>query len=201
MDATRLWCLRHAESLDNAAGVVSNTGPGRGLTEAGQVQAAAAAEALRAERITAVYASPARRAQETAAIVAGSFRLRPRTRPGLVECGVGVCEGRADAAARTLCTELVRAWVVDGDLDARISGGDSGRELSAKVTATLAGVADAHPGQSVAVVSHVAALTVGLMALCAQLRPNVVWGRPLPHAVPFLITYDRGTWQCPTWPA
>jgi broad specificity phosphatase PhoE len=123
-----------------------------------------------------------------------------RVEPGLVECGIGECEGSTDAASQTRCVDLLRAWIVDGDLEARIPGGDSGRELSTRVTAALTAVAAAHAGRSVIVVSHVAALTVGLLALCADLRPAAVWGRPLPHATPVLVRPGRGGWSCASWP-
>src|SRR5262249_53880518 len=66
------------------------------------------------------------------------------------------------------------------------------------VTAAIQQIADAHPGETVAVVGHVASLTVVLARLCAL--EVTVWGAPLPHARPFLVEWDGRTWHCPAWP-
>ncbi len=54
------------------------------------------------------------------------------------------------------------------------------------------------PGETVAVVGHVASLTVALGRLCALgVR---IWGTPLPLAEPFLVEWDGQAWHCPAWP-
>jgi broad specificity phosphatase PhoE len=67
------------------------------------------------------------------------------------------------------------------------------------VTAAFQKIASAHPGETVAVVGHVASLTVALGRLCSL--GSGVWGTPLPHARPFLVEWDGQAWHCPAWPA
>ncbi len=58
------------------------------LTTRGWAQARAAAEALARERVDAIYVSPLRRAQETAAPLAAAVGIAPVTVPALAEIGV-----------------------------------------------------------------------------------------------------------------
>lgn len=198
----RIWCLRHGESTDNVARMLSaSDGPGGPLTDTGRAQAATAAAVLRTERVAAVYSSPALRATQTAEILTGALGIDgPRVTPALLECNVGICEGRSDGAAHQLCYETMRAWIARRDLAARTPGGESGHEVADRVTAALQEVRDRHAGQNVAVVSHVAALTVAVMTLCPDLAPIEVWGHPLPQATPLLLTDSGGRWRVPAWP-
>ncbi len=100
----------------------------------------------------------------------------------------------------TTCTaDVLRAWVIEQDLGQRGAGGETGHQVVARVTAALQQIASAHPGETVAVVGHVASLTVALGRLCSL--GAGVWGTPLPHARPFLVEWDGQAWHCPTWPA
>lgn len=200
MDAVRVMCLRHGESTDNAAGVLSGRPPGAPLSVLGRAQAERAVPVLRRERVVAVYSSSARRAAQTAGIAAAGLGVPTAQAPGLEEYGLGECEGATDSAALTRCVSVMRGWIVAGDLDARLPAGESGRQVADRFVGALRGIADRHRGQTVAVVSHVGTLTIGLMALCAGLGPEQVWGAILPHATPFAVDFDGSTWRCQQWP-
>ena len=97
-----------------------------------------------------------------------------------------------------LTAEALRAWVVERELGRRATDGETGCEVVARVAAAFQKIAAAHPGETVAVVGHVASLTVALGWLCS-LGP-AVWGTPLPHGRPFLVEWDGQAWYCSTWP-
>jgi broad specificity phosphatase PhoE len=182
-DRVRVWCLRHAESEANAE--VSGAGNDSRLTDLGRHQALEAAQKLAAEPLTRIYSSTARRARQTAELLAPTPGLRITAMPELVEVH---------------CTaEVLRAWVIEQDLGQRAADGETGHEVVARVTAAFQQIASAHPGGTVAVVGHVASLTVALGRLCGL--GAAVWGTPLPHARPFLVAWDSNAWHCPTWPA
>jgi broad specificity phosphatase PhoE len=179
----RVWCLRHGEPEANAG--VPGVGNDSRLTELGRRQAVDVAQELAAEPIVAVYSSMALRARQTAALLATARRLDVTPLPELVE---------AECTA-----EQLRAWVVEEELGRCAEDGETGNACVARVTAVFERIARAHPGETVAVVGHVASLTVALARLCAL--GATVWGTALPNARPFLVEWDGRTWRCPAWPA
>ena len=118
--------------------------------------------------------------------------------PDLAEVGIGGHEGTHDPAIHTQTADVLRAWIIDEDLNRRVADGESGHEVVARVQAAFQRIAATHPGETVAVVGHVASLTVTLGRLCSL--GATVWGTPLAHARPFLIEHDTTTWHCPAWP-
>jgi broad specificity phosphatase PhoE len=183
-DRVRIWCLRHAESEHVTIGTAGAV-PTAPLTARGRHQAVDAAQQLAAEPISRIYSSIALRARQTAALLAARRSLRITAMPELIE--VGVTAG------------VLRAWVVEQDLGQRAADGETGHQVVARVTAAFQTIASTHPGETVAVVGHVASLTVALGRLC--FLGSGVWGTPLPHARPFLVEWDGQVWHCPTWPA
>jgi broad specificity phosphatase PhoE len=185
----RVWCLRHGESEANAGvpGAISDSG----LTELGRRQVMAAAQELEAEPIAGIYASTLVRARQTAELLATALgaasagRAVPAitTMPELMEVG---------------CTaEELRAWVVEGDLGRRAADGETGQQALARVAAAFGKFASAHPGKTVAVVGHVAILSLAAARLWGL--GAAVWGAPLPNARPFLVEWDGRAWRCQTW--
>jgi broad specificity phosphatase PhoE len=193
----RVWCLRHGESrnvTDNVAGAV----PSAPLTERGHEQAALAARTLANERIGAVYSSSALRARQTAQPLATAARVEVRALPDLLEVGIGRHEGSSDPDVRRQTADVLRSWVVDNDLTQQVADGETGFAVTARMGKVFQAIAEQHRGETVAVIGHVASLTVALGQLCTL--GAAVWGTPLPHARPFLIEWDGSTWRCPSWP-
>jgi len=123
-------------------------------------------------------------AEQTAELLATVLTVDVATMPELVEVGVSA--------------HMLRAWIVEQDLGPRVADGESVHQVVARVTAAFQKIVSTHPGETVAVVGHVASLTVTLGHLCAL--GAQVWGTPLPHARPFLVEWDGQAWHCPTWP-
>ena len=193
----RAFCLRHGESenvLTRTAGVL----PRAPLTEAGRRQARAAAEMLGGESVAAIYSSTAVRAVDTAGIIGELLGVETVSTTALLEVSIGGAEGSTDPAIGSLTAAVLRGWIVDGDLDARVADGESGHEVVARVSTALTAIATAHPDRTVIVVGHVSSLTVTLIELCNL--GGKPWGRPLPHAVPFLVEHADGRWACASWP-
>lgn len=196
---TTFYCLRHGESEDNVARVYASAPPGRSLTRRGRTQAVAARDLLADQRLAAVYTSTAARAEQTGAILADDGRP-VHAIPELLEYGIGTLEGTEIPDHDDAGLAVLRAWITEGDLTARVPGGESGEEVRHRFAVTMTTIATVHAGRTVAVVSHVGTLTVGLLALCADLGPDDVWGHPLPCATPLTVTYTGSTWHCGPWP-
>ncbi len=196
-DPARLFCLRHGESenvLTGTAGVL----PTSPLTPNGWDQAVAAAEVLGPESIAMVYSSTAIRARDTAGIIARILGVQTIQMPELLEVGIGSAEGATDPATRTSTADVLRTWIVGRDLSAQVADGETGHQVVTRVCSALTTIAANHRGQTVAVVGHVASLTVALNELCHL--GGTAWGAPLPHAVPFLVEQDGSSWRCAAWP-
>lgn len=180
-------CLRHGESENVLLGA-SGQVPGAPLTALGREQA----RAVRLAGITHAYPSATVRARQTAELLG----VPVTELAGLGEVGVGSREGAVDAGLRRETADVLRAWVVDGDLDRRVGDGEPGHEVLARMTAAVELIADR--GGRPVVVGHVASLTVLVSVLCGL--GDAVWGSPLPHAVPFVLRRVGSGWRCPQWP-
>ncbi len=180
-------CLRHGESENVLLGV-SGQVPGAPMTALGRQQA----RVVRLPGITRAYPSATVRAWQTAELLG----VPVTELAGLGEVGVGSREGVVDAGLRRETADVLRAWVVDGDLDRRVGDGESGHEVLARMTAAVELIADR--GGRPVLVGHVASLTVLVSVLCGL--GDEVWGAPLPHAVPFVLRRDGSGWHVQGWP-
>lgn len=169
------------------------TDHGGSLTPLGRRQAAGLADALRDRRVAHVWCSTMSRAVKTAEIADAGLGVGVTTREALREIGCG------DHAGAPLSEDPFRptfaAWL-DGDLDARIDGGESGREVVDRMRGVLQEVADAHPGETALVVSHggVLSLAVPLLGGLTE-RPA-----PLASCACVELEIDADAWVCRSWP-
>lgn len=195
---TRIRCLRHCQSQNVLDGVCGEQTLAP-LTKAGWAQARAVAARLALEPIGRVYTSAALRARQTAEVIATTLRVNLAIMPELAEVGIGEQEGATDPVTRRRTAEVLHAWIVDGDLDARVADGETGHQVTQRMVTAFTTIATAHPGRTVAVVGHVASLTTGLATLCSQLGSRT-WGRPLPPGHPVTVEHHQHTWTCRDWP-
>jgi probable phosphoglycerate mutase len=107
------------------------------LNDTGRAQAERLAVMLQDEQLAAVYSSDLRRARETAEIVAHALGLPLAADPRLREIDVGSWQGRTRA-----------------EIDGASWDGETYDDHRARSVAALVGIAAAHPGARVLVVSH-----------------------------------------------
>jgi len=126
-----IYCIRHGQSTYNAEGRIQGQSDvplsplGRRQAEA---MAHALAEAMAGRRPDAIFASPLRRALETARPLADRFELPLQTDPRLKEIHAGVFQDRIHAEIEREYPGHLPRWR-SGDLDYRMPGGESRREL------------------------------------------------------------------------
>jgi broad specificity phosphatase PhoE len=185
----RLILIRHGESVANAERRFTH-GPEEPLSERGRTEARARAEALR-ERIRpeALYASPFRRALDTARIIGDRFGLEPVVVEELREQFFGDLHGQPyDALDGVIDRAGVARW------DYRPPGGESLREVAARVGPALDRIAGTHAGRDIVVVSHggvmaaVRAYVEGAFGAAPWLSPNVGG---------FVVFHREGAYQAP----
>lgn len=191
----RLYLARHGESQANVEGVFSNRDVEHQLTESGLWQARALAEWLEPKGVSAVYASPIRRAQQTAGAVSARVGVPVVTCEELREVDVGDLEGRRDEEAWAVYHDVVRRWR-RGELEARFPGGEDGFRANERVTGILSEIASRHPAESVAVIGHGEVLSQVLGRL-VEPPPGVGAGLSVCGVV--VADHLDGVWSCACW--
>jgi len=160
---TRIFLVRHGATLltaeDRFAG--STNIP---LSEEGREQASRLAERLRDQLITAIYASPMERTQETADILARPHGLQVQLRDGLREISHGHWEGLTREEVERQFPSEADDWDQDPYTFAP-PGGESGLAVTARALPVLIEIVRAHCGKSVLVVSHKATIRLLLSSL------------------------------------
>lgn len=122
-----LYLVRHGQSTYNAQGRIQGQSDSS-LSALGQKQALAVARAMAGLPIEALYASPLRRAFQTAEPLSEALGLAIRTDAQLKEVNAGIFEGclREDVE-KEYPNELAR-WR-SGEVDYQLPGGESRRDL------------------------------------------------------------------------
>ncbi|WP_411708690.1 bifunctional RNase H/acid phosphatase [Corynebacterium sp. LaCa116] len=148
----RFILLRHGQTAMSAAKQYSGRANPE-LSELGQKQALAAAQALAETHIDAVVCSPLRRCQQTAAAVVKGRDLQVETVDKLIEVDFGRWEGKTFAEAEAADPELHARWLKDTSV--ACPGGESLRAVHRRVSAARRELEERFAGKTVLVVSHV----------------------------------------------
>lgn len=149
MPASVLHLVRHGE-VDNPTRVLYGRKPGFHLSELGRRMAVSAAEAFEGHPITALYASPLERAQESAQPWAKAFGLAVRTEPRIIE-PTNKFEGSRVRFPQLLGQPRVWPWILN---PFRPSWGEAYRSIADRMNAAMRDAWDAADGGEVAMVSH-----------------------------------------------
>jgi len=179
---TRIILVRHGETRANREYRYIGASDDA-LTEHGQAQAEQLAGALSMLPVAAVYSSPRQRAYQTAVPIAARFGLTVEVLDDLRESDFGTWEGlsRSEVVARSVQdAESLRAWERDTALAP--PGGESLDAMHRRVTAAVENLVQAHPGQTVVLVSHVGPIKA---VLCSALG--------VPVSAAFRIFLDPAT--------
>lgn len=187
--AARIFLARHAEAEYEVAALLEQGGS---LTPDGRQQARRLGERLRGERIALVYTSAMSRAVQTAELAAEAIGTAVVVREGLAEFGPGDSHGAP--SGQGLFDSVMESWLA-GDLAARVPGGESGEEISARVVEVLDDLADRHRGEAVLVVGHGGAL----VATLAALAPRVLRDLVIDNCQAFLVELDADGSRVTAW--
>jgi probable phosphomutase (TIGR03848 family) len=163
--------LRHGEHALQGRIVAGRT-PGIGLSERGRGEAEWAAGRLAGAGVAAIYASPLERAQETAHIVGRRLDLPVTVRDDLSELDFGEWTGSTFEEVRR--HPLWPVWAAHRSI-ACLPGGETMREVQRRVVEAMMELREAHPDESIVLVSHGDVLRAALMFALAM--PLDFYGR------------------------
>ncbi len=161
--ATELYLIRHGDALPGAETVIPGGGyDSQPLSELGQRQAQALGKWLSSVTFDALYSSPLRRCQETAAPLAQILQMPVVTEAELREvrlnmdlAGPGPADEPAatSAALRARMDEIIQRAGQVGKWSA-IAGSEASAPFRERVLKVIGQIGSRHPGQRVAIFSH-----------------------------------------------
>jgi broad specificity phosphatase PhoE len=188
--ATRLVLVRHLEPEEGV------TGRAYGaldvpLSAGARSQAEQLAKAFAPLDLAAVYASPLRRALETAAPIAALHGLSPCIHEGLREIDFGELEGQPYEDLERGRPELFRAWMED-PTGVSFPGGESFAELRARALAAAEEIRERHPGFTTALVAH-GGVTRAIIAASLEMPDHALFRIDQPYGAVSVIDWFDAT--------
>jgi alpha-ribazole phosphatase len=155
---TRLILIRHGETDWNVEGRWQGHADVP-LNARGRAQAQEIDESLAGTRIDAIYASDLKRTEETARPLARSQGLEIRIDPRLREIDQGEWQGLLIEEIQNRYADEFRRRR-ENPLEVAPPGGENALQVRERVLAAVGDILAAHPGRTVAIVSHGFSLAV-----------------------------------------
>tara|TARA_B100000902_G_C26992031_1_gene755523 strand:+ start:71 stop:709 length:639 start_codon:yes stop_codon:yes gene_type:complete len=157
MTATLIIFVRHGKTPTTGTKLPGRA-PNLHLSDEGKSQAEMIAKEIEkssssflGKGVSAIYASPMERTQETARPIAKALNLRVRTLKGLNECDFGDWTGR-----RLRDLSKLKSWstVQKKPSSFRFPNGESFTEMQNRMLRTVDKIREQHPGETIVCVSH-----------------------------------------------
>jgi broad specificity phosphatase PhoE len=161
----RLILVRHGETAWNQERRIQGGSSDTGLSEVGRRQVERLGLALKETKIDAIYASPLKRALDTAQAIAGYHQLIVQVEPDLREMEVGELEGVSIAELGTSFSQFLLQWRQGQGME-KLPGGESVIELADRVWATIESIMKKHEQGTIVVVCH---FFTAVAAICKAL--------------------------------
>lgn len=201
----RLVLVRHGETEGNVAKLLDTRVPGLPLTERGAAQAKAFAANL-PEPPARLFSSQALRARQTAQHIESVTGVPAQALDGLFEVQVGDLEGQGSEAAHQLFQRVYKSWHL-GELDVRLPGGETGREVLDRYLPVLEELRASHlepeAAADILVVSHGAAMRLVGMTMGGVSPPfttnNHLDNTERIELLPRYAGTDFVGWECTRW--
>ena len=161
---TELLLVRHGQTDSNLHGRWQGW-DGTPLNQQGEREAVLIAWRLAQteKAIAALYASPLRRAWQTAERIGEALNLSPVPHDGLKEINFGQISGITLDEFRERFPDLHKRWADKTDLTFAFPGGEQRAQFFQRVGEAMEGIVERHPDQKVVVVAHGGALRACLV--------------------------------------
>jgi probable phosphoglycerate mutase len=169
---TEFILIRHGQSVWNAVDRWQGHGDPP-LSDEGRRQVAELAQVLAGEGVDRVISSDLLRAAETADILSQVWKLVPARDPRLRELDVGAWTGLTRSQIEELAGDELRRFDL-GEPELRAGGGESRHQLRVRVRTAASEIAARHPGERIALVTHLGAVRA---LLPGTELPNAGWCR------------------------
>ena len=194
---TLFTVVRHGQTAENLAGILQGW-LDTPLDDLGRRQARAVAERLATEHFDLLFTSDLRRACETAQIIGEQLEINPVLLPDLREWHLGELEGRPCTELRREYPEIMNSFLVDCIADIPVPGGESRNAFFARIAKCLDGLAEAHPGRKLLLITHGGVLRAIHRHVVGPVAPGCL----LPQTTNAGLTRfsnRNGRWQLTGW--
>lgn len=182
--ACRIHLVRHGQTIMNAQ-VRFRGRLDIPLNEVGRAEAQAAARALVGSGLVAVYTSPLGRAREVAEAIAVKNGVGAvRDQADLINLDYGAWEGLTKEESAAIDPAAWAAYTRDPEA-AVCPDGEAVSDAADRVVAALRAIARAHPGQSVAAVSHGVMLRLAVLRVAGASDADWQFAMPTGKAIVF----------------
>lgn len=188
--ATRVVLVRHAQTVEEAVGVVYGA-LDVGLSPAGADHARRLAPAVAALDPVALHTSPRRRATDTAAALAAASGLPPEILDGIRELDFGAFEGRHYDDLRLEFPDLYQQWMTE-PTSVRFPGGECFADLRDRAVTALRSVLSAHDSATTVLVTH-GGVVRALLAHALGMRDRDVFRLDQAYGAVNVIDFFDGT--------
>lgn len=187
---TTFLLVRHALH-EFGGGRIAGRTEGVHLSPDGLRQADALASRLSSLNLSAVYASPVLRCQETAAMVAGPHRLEVRTEEALTELGFGDWQGAELSALED--EDLWRRFNAFRG-GTRAPNGELFLEVQLRMVRAILELGERHEGEAIALVSHADVIRAALIHFLGIPMDHFLRLEISPASVSVVRVGDYGPW-------
>lgn len=161
-----IYLIRHGENKANLTKEFSYKKVDYPLTAKGVIQAQQTAEYFKDKHIDEIYASPLKRARETAEIIAEALGLKVVVMEQFREVNVGELEDRPpDAETWTLHNRILGGWL-DGHPEIPFPGGENYLQLLDRMREGIRQVVSNKNGKNIIIVAHGGIISATLRDLC-----------------------------------
>lgn len=155
MAISQLLLVRHGTTDSNVRipYILQGSGVDLSLNENGRRQAVCVGEFLKTTSVQHVYASPLKRASETASFIAKHHSLTVQPIPEIVECDVGLWEGKDWGTIEREHPEAYRLFHDDPATNPYL-GGESYSDVLRRSLPIFDRLLQQHVGETIVVVAH-----------------------------------------------
>jgi len=162
----KIYLLRHGENRANLTKEFSSRKVDYSLTPKGRLQAQQAGEYLRTLGIHFIYASPLKRAAETAEIIGGILSTPVTIMENFRELDVGELEDmQGSPESWQFHNNVISAWM-QGDLGRRFPGGEDCLDVLVRMRAGLEHILAGQEGRNLLVVGHGGLFMTTIQDIC-----------------------------------
>jgi broad specificity phosphatase PhoE len=194
----KLYFVRHGESIANLLREFSNRGFKHGLTERGIEQAEALAQNLRGVPFSQVYASPIKRAYQTAEIMSEALGIPLEVTDALREFDCGVLEGKSDPESWALFDRVFEQWQ-QGQWEERIPKGESHLQIQARFIPFINEIIQNPEGENILLVGHGGTYRCMFPLIFANLAIESIRDLEIQHTMPIIGETRGDRFICTRW--